>query len=92
MQLCPAADLANHDDVDELAQWAQNSFDYLVSNACFTLKPSLQAPWAGVTIHTAAAIAVYCAAVYCANCSQNVTVPGTHIKSWCDPSAYIHEQ
>ena len=38
MQLCPAADLANHDDVDELAQWAQNSFDYLVSNACFTLK------------------------------------------------------
>ena len=30
MQLCPAADLADHDDVDQLAQWAQNAFDYLV--------------------------------------------------------------
>ena len=30
MQLCPAADLANHADVDRLAQWAQNAFDYLV--------------------------------------------------------------
>lgn len=35
MQLCPAAHLANHDDVDELAQWAQNAFDYLVGNASF---------------------------------------------------------
>lgn len=31
MQLCPAASLANEEDVDDLAQWAQNAFDYLVS-------------------------------------------------------------
>lgn len=29
MQLCPAANLSNDDDVDTLAQWAQNAFDYL---------------------------------------------------------------
>lgn len=29
MQLCPAAKLSNDDDVDNLAQWAQNAFDYL---------------------------------------------------------------
>ena len=34
MQLCPAANLADDDDVDQLAQWAQNSFDYLVSLLC----------------------------------------------------------
>ena len=33
LQLCPAADLANNNDVDELAQWAQNAFDYLVGTA-----------------------------------------------------------
>jgi len=32
MQLCPAANLSNDDDVDTLAQWAQNAFDYLVSH------------------------------------------------------------
>jgi hypothetical protein len=32
MQLCPAAKLSNDDDVDNLAQWAQNAFDYLVSH------------------------------------------------------------
>lgn len=30
MQLCPAANLTSCDEVDELAQWAQNAFDYLV--------------------------------------------------------------
>ena len=43
MQLCPAADMADHDDVDELAQWAQNAFDYLVGNASFALVLSLSA-------------------------------------------------
>ena len=43
MQLCPAAALADHNDVDELAQWAQNAFDYLVGNASFALMLSLSA-------------------------------------------------
>ena len=30
LQLCPAADLAKDDDADNLAQWAQNAFDYMV--------------------------------------------------------------
>ena len=29
-QLCPAAKLASKEDVDDLAQWAQNAFDFLV--------------------------------------------------------------
>ena len=41
MQLCPAANLTSRDDVDELAQWAQNAFDYLVSGACCTHTLSL---------------------------------------------------
>lgn len=34
MQLCPAANLTSSDEGYELAQWAQNAFDYLVSSAC----------------------------------------------------------
>lgn len=37
MQLCPAASLTSTDEVDELAQWAQNAFDYLVSSACCSI-------------------------------------------------------
>lgn len=33
MQLCPAAELSNEEAVSNLAQWAQNAFDYLVSYA-----------------------------------------------------------
>ena len=33
MQLCPAAELSNGEAVSDLAQWAQNAFDYLVSYA-----------------------------------------------------------
>ena len=39
MQLCHAADLANDEDVDQLAQWAKNSFDYLVSLVCLFSHP-----------------------------------------------------
>ena len=41
MQLCPAADLASAGDVDELAQWAQNAFDYLVGCECSVKLPRI---------------------------------------------------
>ena len=54
MQLCPAANMTSRDDVDELAQWAQNAFDYLVS--CTHARPVFSVVAASYQSSSAAAM------------------------------------